>query len=229
MCGDEFMNMFRATVHWSRSAPWHHSLRSEIIEVCGCLRRSRPMTPIPAKDRDSHLFHQPMSRSRQVTRRIHQEHPPPPRLRCGRRATEARADNAFQFGQPEREPPPVAAQERRVASHFDPLGRVAEVALDSLIADEPIRLREVRQQADRAAARPATKSPHRNAEMLAIGARQPALVIPKSHERFCCRTIGTANRSRHSALLLREEMVLRRPFHPDNDLQNDADLCTNVA
>ena len=187
------------------------------------------MTPIPAKNRHSHVFYQPTSRSRQVTRRIHQEHPPPPRLRCGRRATEARADNAFQFRQPEREPPPVAAQERRVASHFDPLRWVAEVALDSFIADEPIRLSEVRQQADRAAASPATKSSHRNAEMLAIGARQPALVIPESDEGFCRRAIGTAKRSRHSALLLREEMVLRRPFHPDNDLQNDADLGTNAA
>lgn len=137
------------------------------------------MAPIPAKDRDSHVFHQSTGRSRQITRRIHQEHPPTLRLRCRWRATEARADNAFQFGQPEREPPPVAAQERRVASHFDPLRWVVEIALDSLIADEPIGLREVWQQADRACANPATKSPHRNAEMLAIGARQPALVIPE--------------------------------------------------
>lgn len=187
------------------------------------------MAPIPAKDRHSHVFHQPTSRSRQVTRRIHQEHPPTPRLRCRWRATESRPNRAPQFGQPERESPPVAAQERRVAVHFDPLRRPAEIAFDSFIADEPIRLCKVRQQADRASANPAAKSPHRNAEMLAICARQPALIIPERDERLCCQAIGTARRSRHSALLLRDEMVLRRPRHPDNELQNDTDLCTNAA
>lgn len=70
--------------------------------------------------------------------------------------------------------------------HFDPVRWVVEIAFDSLIADEPIGLRKVRQQADRASANPATKSPHRNAEMLAIGAGQPALVIPERDERLCC-------------------------------------------
>lgn len=113
--------------------------------------------------------------------------------------------------------------------HFNPVRRIVEISLDGFVSDEPIRLRKIRQQADRASANPAAKSSHRNTEMLAISARQPALVIPERDECLCCQAIGTVRRSRHSALLLRDEMVLRRPRHPDNDLQNDGDLCTNTA
>ena len=198
-------------------------MRREIIEVCGHLRRSRLMTPIPAKDCDSHVFNQPTGRSRQVTRRVHQEHPPLPRFRCRRRAAEVRTDSAAQVWQPSCEPAPIAAHEQYVAPRPSRLRLTAEIAFYGLVADKPIRLGKVRQQAGRASASTAPKSSDLKSQISPIDARQPALVIPERDERSYCRAIGTAKRSRNTRLLLRVEINLRRPSHPGNNLQEGSD------
>lgn len=178
------------------------------------------MTLIPAKDRDSHVFNQPTGRSRQVTRRVHQEHPPLPRFRCRRRAAEILTDSAAQVWQPSCEPAPIAAHEQNVAPRPNRLRLTAEIAFNGLVADKPIRLGKVRQQTDRATTCAATKPPHWKPQIPATGARQPTLVISQGNERLCRRTIGTVKGSRHAVMPLRDKIVLWRPLHPDDNLQS---------
>ena len=114
-----------------------------------------------------------------------------------------------------------------MAPRLNPLRLSAEIAFNGLVAEKPIRLGKVRQQTDRTTACAATKPPHGKPQILAAGARQPTLVISQSDKRLCRRAIGTTKRSRHPVMLLRDKIVLRRPLHPDNDLQSCANLRTN--
>ena len=157
VCGDEFMKMFRATVHWSRPAPLHHMLRSEIIEVCGCLRRSRLMAPIPAKNRDAHFGNEPLRRPPQVASKRDDEVPPRLRRCRWRRTPKTSADLVSKIRQPPGEPAPVASQQAVPPLNARAIRATVEVVLDDRIANQAIRLREIGQNADTPPTRPATK------------------------------------------------------------------------
>ncbi len=221
--------MAPVVVHRSRKRPLHRFLRSEIIEVCGCLHRSRLMTPIPAKDRDSQFGNEPLGRPPQVAGRIGDESPPCFRRGPWRRTPKTPSDLMSKIRQPPSKPSPVASQQAAPSLNARAIQATVEVTLDDRIADQAIRLREIWQHADTPPARPAAKPPDRKLQIRRADPGHPTLVVAECDEHPSLPTVGAQFWATHACLLLLTEILLRRTLHRNDDLHRGHSSCRNHA
>ena len=170
--------MVFVAVHWSRSGRFHVFGSVGINKVCGG-PRIRTVTAITPENRDTPFCHQSLRAPGQVSRNVDDERRPTPVIIRRRCATECRADCVAQFGKPGFEASPVTTKRVAPTLHVLTIKQSKKICLDGLISNDPIRLREPRQQTYGEKAQPAPEATHGDSQRFLIQPGEPALVIPQ--------------------------------------------------